>query len=464
MNNTSARLTPAQVKTGLRQMIHDGLATEAMSCLTEGTFLVALALQLGATNFQVGLLGALPTFTNIFQLAAIWLVQRLKSRRMVTVISLALARAPLFIVGVLPFWLSNDVALNVLSVLMFIHYLFGSVAGASWNSWVKDLVPGDQLGSYFSERTRLTQTLNVVLSLSLAFATNYISGHYPELKPAMFPFLFILGGLAGMISVLALRRAPEPTMIAVTDNFRSMFRSVATDKNFKKLLSFNSFWVFALNLVSPFFSVYMMKTLGLEVPVILCLGVLGQLIGIFFVKLWGKNADRFGNKTVIGVCVPIYILCLLAWTAVGSLTSHAILIPILALIHIFSNIATAGINLSLTNIGLKLSPSGGAIAYLAAKNMFTSVFSASAPLIAGMLADSMNLYKVDWAFNIGGVHITAFHVEGFGFFFLAAAIFAVFSLRLLRRINEDGASKRRVVLRNIGVQINEAFELKRKSA
>jgi MFS family permease len=239
---------------------------------------------------------------------------------------------------------------------------------------------------------------------------------------------------------------------------------VATDKNFKKLLSFNSFWVFALNLVSPFFSVYMMKTLGLEVPVILCLGVLGQLIGIFFVKLWGKNADRFGNKTVIGVCVPIYILCLLAWTAVGSLTSHAILIPILALIHIFSNIATAGINLSLTNIGLKLSPSGGAIAYLAAKNMFTSVFSASAPLIAGMLADSMNLYKVDWAFNIGGVHITAFHVEGFGFFFLAAAIFAVFSLRLLRRINEDGASKRRVVLRNIGVQINEAFELKRKSA
>ena len=76
MNDTSERLTSKQVRTGLRQMIHDGLATEAMSCLTEGTFLIALALQLGASNFQVGLLGALPTFTNIFQLAAIWLVQR----------------------------------------------------------------------------------------------------------------------------------------------------------------------------------------------------------------------------------------------------------------------------------------------------------------------------------------------------------------------------------------------------
>src|SRR3954469_6443684 len=101
MTNISERLTPVQVRTGLKKMVHDGLATEAMSCLTEGTFLVALALQLGATNFQVGLLGALPTFTNIFQLAAIWLVQRAKSRRMVTVVSLAIARAPLFIVGVL---------------------------------------------------------------------------------------------------------------------------------------------------------------------------------------------------------------------------------------------------------------------------------------------------------------------------------------------------------------------------
>src|SRR3954465_4899374 len=105
MTNISERLTPVQVRTGLKRMIKDGLATEAMSCLTEGAFLVALALQLGASNFQIGLLAALPTFTNVFQLTAIWLVQRYKSRRAITVISLFLARVPLFIVGVLPFLL-----------------------------------------------------------------------------------------------------------------------------------------------------------------------------------------------------------------------------------------------------------------------------------------------------------------------------------------------------------------------
>jgi MFS family permease len=444
MKNNSDRLTSAQVRTGLKRMIHDGLATEAMSCLTEGTFLVALALQLGATNFQVGLLGALPTFTNLFQLAAIWLVQRARSRRMVTVISLAIARAPLFIVGVLPFWLTNEMALHALTALMFVHYLFGSVAGASWNSWAKDLIPGKQMGRYFSERTRLTQTLNVVLSLSLAFATSYIGEHYPALKPSVFPFLFILGGVAGMVSVLALARAPEPQMTVSNTKIIKMFATVATDKNFRKLLSFNSFWVFALNLVSPFFSVYMMKTLGLQVPAILCLSVLGQACGIFIVRLWGKNADRFGNKTVIGICIPIYIMCLLAWIGSGYLLGGFWLWPVLAGIHIFTNVATAGINLSLTNIGLKLSPSGGAIAYLAAKNMFTSLFSASAPLIAGFLADR--------------------YLDGFTPFFIAAAIFATFSHYLLRSVSEEGATRRSVLVKNIRMQINESFPLKRKKA
>jgi MFS family permease len=327
---------------------------------------------------------------------------------------------------------------------MFVHYLFGSVAGASWNSWAKDLVPSKQMGRYFSERTRLTQTLNVVLSLSIAFATSYVGQHYPALKPSVFPFLFILGGVAGMISVLSLSRAPEPRMTVNDTKLMKMFATVATDKNFRKLLSFNSFWVFALNLVAPFFSVYMMRTLGLEVPAILCLGVLGQVCGIFIVRLWGKNADKYGNKTVIGVCIPIYILCLLAWIGAGSLTGSLWLWPVLALIHIFTNVATAGINLSLTNIGLKLSPSGGAMAYLAAKNMFTSLFSASAPLIAGLLADR--------------------YVDKFTLFFVAAAIFATFSLYLLRRVDEKGATKRRVLVKQIRLQINEAFDLKRKKA
>lgn len=61
-------LTESQVQSGLKLVTIDGLAAEAMVAFTGGTFLVAMALQLGASNFQLGLLAALPTFCNIFQL------------------------------------------------------------------------------------------------------------------------------------------------------------------------------------------------------------------------------------------------------------------------------------------------------------------------------------------------------------------------------------------------------------
>ena len=70
-----------------------------MTTLTGGAFLVSMAVLIGATNFQIGLLASLPMFTNIFQLLSIWLVRRYNNRRAVSVICSVLARIPLLIIG-----------------------------------------------------------------------------------------------------------------------------------------------------------------------------------------------------------------------------------------------------------------------------------------------------------------------------------------------------------------------------
>src|SRR4051812_36082949 len=100
---TSEHLTEDQVESGLKLVVKDGLATEAMASLAGGAFLIAFALKMGASNFQIGLLAALPTIANIFQLVSIWLVQRYNNRRAIAVITSLFARSPLFIIAVLPF-------------------------------------------------------------------------------------------------------------------------------------------------------------------------------------------------------------------------------------------------------------------------------------------------------------------------------------------------------------------------
>src|SRR3954464_9602404 len=101
-------------------VIGDGIAAEAMTTLTGGSFLVAMALLMGATNFQIGLLAALPTFTNLFQLLSIWLVRHYNNRRVIAVIGSLLARIPLVIVGIVA--LSNPSHSSVDVLIFFLLF------------------------------------------------------------------------------------------------------------------------------------------------------------------------------------------------------------------------------------------------------------------------------------------------------------------------------------------------------
>src|SRR5690606_19037871 len=173
-----AELTERDLNRGLVMVIWDGLASEVVTSLTGGAFLVAMALLLGANNVQIGLLAALPMITNVFQLLSIVLVRRFQNRRAISVLCLIMARIPLIIIGAMVL-LTERESIYMLIFFLFFHFFFGSVSGLSWNSWMKDMIPEKMLGEYFSRRSRYTQTLNVALSIVLALLLDFIRSRYP---------------------------------------------------------------------------------------------------------------------------------------------------------------------------------------------------------------------------------------------------------------------------------------------
>ena len=465
----SASLSEVEVKSGLKLVIADGLAAESMVAFTGGAFLVAMALQLGATNFQLGVLAALPTFSSVFQLVSIWLVKKYNNRRAITVVASVFARFPLLLIGLLPFLFTTGTSVSVLIFLLFFHYYFGAVAGASWNSWMKDLVPEKQLGSYFSHRNRLTQSLNVILSLAIAFAIDYLKANYPSQEMMAYSVMFLIGGGIGMMGVAALIRTPEPQSILTGDNMLKLLEQPLKDKNFRRLLTFNSFWAFALNMATPFFSVYMLKTLQLPLSYIIGLGIMGQLSGILSVKMWGRYADRYSNKTIINICAPIYIFCILAWAFAEMPSSTVGVLLLLLGINIFSGIASAGVNLAITNIGIKLAPKNEAMVYLSVKNMAVAFFSALAPVIGGLMADFFATHQLAWNVEWNGAGssmvVSLIKLKGWGYFFIIGGLLAMFSLRYLKGIKENGeVRKERVVVymrsklrRNVSREAREIY-------
>ncbi|HEX9654645.1 MAG TPA: hypothetical protein VGA99_13130 [bacterium] len=67
-------LTRQESESALKTFVQDGLASQAMTKLTEGAFFVALALQLGASNLIIGLLAAIPPLVRLIQLPSIYLI------------------------------------------------------------------------------------------------------------------------------------------------------------------------------------------------------------------------------------------------------------------------------------------------------------------------------------------------------------------------------------------------------
>lgn len=459
-----AALTEADVKRGLRLVIGDGLAAEAMTTLTGGAFLVAFALLMGASNFQIGLLAALPTFTNIFQLLSIWLVRQYNNRRAVAVVCLILARIPLLVIASLPLFF-NTTSIDLLIIFLFFFYFFSSIAGPAWNSWMKDLVPEKSLGRYFSRRSSYTQTVNVVMSFALAMLVDHIKANYPEYELTTYSIMFMTGGVLGIAGAIILGKAPEPQSFLAKENLLKLFRRPLKNANFRKFLVFNSAWVFALNIATPFFTVFLLKSMGLAFFYVIGLSIVSQVCSILTVRIWGQYSDRYSNKTIIAIGAPLYIFCLIAWCFVGIYSRFYANLTLLVFIHIFMGVATAGINLSLTNIGLKLAPKDDAIVYLSVRNIITAFFSSVAPLLGGVLAD----YFTDRSLTISAewigpqvdrvIHILSLHEWNFLFAF--GALLALFAVEFLIGVKEVGEVEKDVVVRimrsNIRSNLKDAF-------
>src|SRR5690606_12944338 len=100
-------------------------------------------------------------------------------------------------------------------------------------------------------------------------------------------------------------------------NILALFKQPLYDDNFRRLLIFNSMWVLSLNIATPFFIVFMMKSMELSLSVIIILGIISQIFSILTLKMWGTFSDRYSNKSIIAFSAPLYIVCIIAWCFVG---------------------------------------------------------------------------------------------------------------------------------------------------
>jgi len=268
--------TEEETESGLRSVIKDGLATQAMVTLTGGVFLVAFALKLGASYTLIGLLAAIPPLAQLIQIPSISLVEKYRVRRTISMYASAGSRIFLLLIALIPFLFSIEIGLIFLIVFLSLHAMFAAIGGCSWNSWMRDLIPQNQLGAFFAKRAKLTIGLAVVLSLAAGFFIDQWVNLFPNYELYGYSILFFGGFIVGLFGIYFISTIPEPRMVSVErgPKFFEMISQPFKNVNFKNLVMFLGFWNFAINLAAPFFTVYMLIRLELHMSFVIIFLVL----------------------------------------------------------------------------------------------------------------------------------------------------------------------------------------------
>jgi len=452
-------LNEQEIEKGLKAVINDGLASQAMVTFTSGAFLVAFALKLGASNIVIGLLAAIPTLMQLIQLPSIYLVEKLKNRRAITVFASLASRTLFMLIAVTPFLFSIEIALSIVIITMILQSAFGAISNTSWGSWMRDLIPEQRLGTFFSQRMQLSMVLTIILSLAIAYYLDFWKVHFPEFELYSYSPLFFFGFLSGIIGVYYLSITPEPSFktLKKKDGLFQMILQPFRDINFRNLLVFSGAWSFAVNLAAPFFTVYMLNRLGLGLSFIIALTVLSQIMNFIFLRVWGRFSDRFSNKSVLAVSGPLFIFSILAWTFTTLPERYFFTIPLLIIIHILMGISLAGVNLSSGNIGFKLAPKGQATSYLAARNIINAIAAGIAPILGGTFADFFAGRELSWTLTWrspgGELTLPTLNLQQWDFFFFFAFLIGMYSLHRLTAINEAGEVEEKVVFQELIAEV-----------
>ena len=224
-------LTEEELESGLKNVIMDGLTTQAIATLTGGVFLVAFALKLGASNLIIGILAAIPPLGQLIQIPAIYIVEKYKVRRDICIVSTAVSRSFWLLIALIPFLVFLKDPLILLIIALTINAAFSAIGGCSWNSWMRDLVPTDRMGSFFGKRMIYSSIVGIIFSLAAGIFIDYWKQLYPENELYAYSYIFFAGFLTGMLGLYFLSQTPEPRIVIMQEkiNFARMLMQLFKD-------------------------------------------------------------------------------------------------------------------------------------------------------------------------------------------------------------------------------------------
>ncbi len=367
------KISKQAIRTSLQASTLDGVLSVIFSATTGGVLLTNFLLKLGATPVEIGLLSSIPMLVNLLQPVGAHIADRTTSRHNYCLWIFGVSRLLWLILLLGIGWVSwsnsdpHQLVLWTLGIILMTH-LLGALGSSAWFSWMAALVPHRLRGRYFGIRNSAASFTNL---LSVPILGAVVSAWSCETNGyGVVLLLGVVAGIAGL-GFQFLMADVNPQLPQSAALYRSKIKgvtrldseanasqpaqaSILKDTNFLKFLSYFALWTFAVNISAPFFNLYMLDNLDLDLRWVTIYASLISGANLVMLVLWGKLADRVGNRPLLLLVGILVAVTPILWLGAGADSLSVWLwLPI---IHLLTGAAGAAIDLCGSNIQMELAP------------------------------------------------------------------------------------------------------------
>ncbi len=391
--------------------------------------------ELGATEFQFGLLGGIPMILLFLQFVGGYVSGRVTRRKPLFMFMLIAGRLLYLPAAFLPLFFSNisgEIWVYVFIICAALCGAMNNFATPLWFSWMGDLIPRRILNRYWAERHRALQWVWTMAYLAVAVYTFFGAGRASP--RTTFPLLAAIGVVAGVVDIILFTWVREPPNHHTGQ--RRMFELLTEplrNRDFRTMVFFHCYFSASTILAASFMQIYALRVLGLPVwqaTMIWCMVGFGS---VFIARMWGRLADRFGHRPILLMCVAFKPVLALVFLLVTRRTA----LPLLATCFFFDSMANAGYFIAVNGYKLKMAPRENRSMYIAATMALSGIAAGLASIAGGWLLKSLGGFSLEFA---GRTWIN-YHV-----IFLASFILRLTCIPLATRIREANSASTATVL------------------
>lgn len=409
-----------------------------------GSPLTNYARALKSSEFQFGLLAALPFLASLLSLPASALIESTGKRKRIFLLAFYFQRLMWIPIGLIPLWIFRNhpervaIAMGTFLFLVFFMYTGQAFGGPAWVSWMADVVPDRVRGKYFARR----RAIGVFTAVPTALIVGYLLDRHtnPGDRSGLLIWcggIFVVSAVFGFLDIELFRHVPDiPKAPKETHLFREL-RGPLRDRQYLRFAGYIGVMFFSISFMGQFVTKYVMEQAEAQGAgvrewsnsITQLVTIIAPNLGMLLVlSAWGRAADRMGKKPLLMLAslglVPVALgWCLLRPGNVylGFLLSAA------------GQMLWCGVEIANMNLMMEMSTTQGddegngsrSSAYVAVNSVIVNLAGGLGGITAGIVAQSLRQWEWVTAYKTFTYYDVLFAMSG-GLRLLAVVAFLPF--------------------------------------